>query len=40
MAFQAKYINKSTGDSLSGYKTLSTVWLVYLKVKLQQAILD
>ena len=31
-----KYINKYTGESFSGYKTLSKVWLFYLEVKLQQ----
>ena len=30
------YNNKSTGDSCSGYKTLSKVLLLYLKGKLQQ----
>ena len=38
--YKLNYINKGTRDSVSGYKTLSKVWLLYLEVWLQQASYD
>ena len=31
------YTNKDTRDGVSGYKTMSKVWLLYLEIWLQQA---
>ena len=40
MNFQAKLHPWRYGDSFSGYKAVSKVWLLALEVKLQQASYD